>query len=595
MRLSVWLVGSLGLLTPESESRNIISAFIRPHARFLLQSVVEKPTRKLVEFEDAAQKDGQYCQASSSLVAYESRKALPLFKLLHTAVAKSIASTSSSLSLISDYTKEDDVRRAQHMGNLWKRSIILELEDIGKGIGERAKRFDEDTVKNVQALKEKAEMIESTKRGDDVSEIFPKAAANKQFALSARQHNITEKAKSVVNDVEGKDQVTPMSYSPAEYQAMVDDYKKAHEGLSLLQTSVENLAKRAKSLMDEHEKKVKVGETYQLKWIDAVREGDDTRTISQALLDFREVHYTPQSSNTEKDSFKKTDAEDLGKKIYELIARVSAYSGSPSQSSVSDVPDGDRKGKFADFEEFITATSSEVERLDRLSSTLNILVLRKLGLNDASRSLDDLLKVIKAEVVSLNGELTKPGEANDAGLFVRISKELQGLEAKAKTVYTEASALPNVQINPKLVEGDSIDNLDRHMATLANFVGVDAHGEFLPHVNLIVNVLWRAHGHMLAFVEEYRKEVPLISSVIDKVNLQNESGPDMNALSEKNGKFREAADCVLYGRVDSILRRVKIQNYRSETELCGKLHEQALAAMTKIVDIDTLKKEQAGA
>ena len=573
MRFSLWLVATLGLLAPESDSRNILSAFIRPHARFLIQSVVENPTENLAKFQAGGVSKGQYCQASSSLVTSDGKQALPLFNGLLESVKESVSSTRKSLSLISDNTKKDDVRRAQQMGILWNDSIISELNGIIAGIEARAGRFGAETVKNVNLLKEKSQKLE----GKEVSEIFPKSA-NKQFASSADQHDVNVKAATVAADAEGKDEVTPAALSPAEYQAMAEDYEKANKDLTALKGKVSELVERAKAIMTSHETGVKTGLQYQLKWMDVEDPAKNLDGLTSSFSNLDEVQYKSEPSKSSEDSFEEADSESLGKKIHELIARVSASS--------------DEKTKFEDFKEFVSApTSSEVERLDRLSSTLNILVLRKLGMNDAMQSLNDLLTAVKAEAKKLNDELTKQAEDDSAGLFIRIGKELQSLEAKAKTVYTEASALPNVEINPQLVESDTIDNLDRHMATLAGFVGTDAHGEFLPHVNLIVNVLWRAHGHMLAFLEEYQSAslAPLLTT-IDQLSLEQPSEPNRLALVQKNELFREAADCVLYGRVDSILRRVKIQKYLTESQLCDKLHGKAVEAMKKIVNIDTLKK-----
>jgi hypothetical protein len=200
------------------------------------------------------------------------------------------------------------------------------------------------------------------------------------------------------------------------------------------------------------------------------------------------------------------------------------------------------------------ANVATLQELEKQTTKLNVLYVRKLGLLDAQKSLERLKKEVtdkldssKTSVISTLAEIQQTIDSEE-------------FKAEAMNAYTEAIRLKGVSIETNFELGGS-DSLDVHMNELAQFVGVDGRGEFIPHVNLIVNVLYRLHGHMLAFTEEYKA---MFNSDAEWVI---------------GAELRKSADCLLYGRVDALLRRFILKDETSpETEesLCGNLHKKAM-------------------
>jgi hypothetical protein len=97
------------------------------------------------------------------------------------------------------------------------------------------------------------------------------------------------------------------------------------------------------------------------------------------------------------------------------------------------------------------------------------------------------------------------------------------------------------------------------------------HDELLPLINLAVNTVWRLHAHLLGFsvayatTKEQTEGDQLLTTLIDTI-VEKSGNPPISLtgfaevnheLDKKGNSAREAAECLLYGRIDALQLRLK--------------------------------------
>ena len=486
-------------------------AFVRPHTRLLIQSVVN--SRAFHEFNDYRSDEvtaGKFCQASSSLLtlpgsprSFLSSPApavdpLELFKD-HMGSVKSITESSKSfLTSLSDESRLDDIRRANDFNAAWESTIIAELEDIRRALGE---------LEGLHAADSKRANRLGTKATDGRYE-ESLAVINAIYALDAESHTLKGKERR-----DSGDKLTgSKSFSKASWTQLQTDHDEAKEAFAKSKEVIQTgLKTKAQTIFTEHLAMVQTCKEYMLQLTgDLPTYSKESGIQSKAL---------PEEEST------------FGAKALRLIALLE------KKDSEDDAV------RYSEFESFINKGDEEqshVSHLTKLMTTLNILQIRRLGLMDAQTSLETLKKAVSIELATQRATASEKLEAIKSQLSHEDFKKL------SKTVYIDSIKLPGVEIVG--VPVSDVDHLDTHMQTLAKMVGKDANGEFIPQLNLIVNVLWRLHSHVFAFVDAYTPAT---------------DGQAADPLTDR----KAGADCLLYGRVDALMRRLKLENVL-ETEMC---------------------------
>ena len=589
MRYTCLTLITAGILVP-MDSRNILTSSIRPHARVLIQSITSdaRPPH-FSDFNSQKVANDEFCQAGSTFIT-KTPPAVQAHSYLsqHVDFTRVAAeATRVFLQNLETVTRADDVRLADQIKNIWDRTIIEELTLIAKAVRGRT-----DEYKSSHDTVEKIMKKPSGEADKDPKEELPRAPGATKFSISAEQHALAAHL-SATNPVIGY-----LAHSPEGWDKMKGNYLSAHEQLSALQEDLASLIENASNFMGAHVTTVTAGNGYSLKWGQGSRQGGLEDTLSEWSPAADKYASSPEgSAEATTDPF--INGAQLGSAIMENLVS---------------------KG---DFGSFINAEgSSQSEKMDRLTTTLNVLQIRRLGLADAKKSLEALLTAVKGLMDSTREKLIES--------LKKIANDLVDLKTRATAVYHDAQVFPGVAI----VADDAAPDADaEHAVSLTMLVDFknlkDAHAELGPRINMIVNVLRRLHGHLYAFVGAHLDAAGITDKVYDV-----EPGPDdlagiksalltipglvetflgPAALSEPStladgdsrakdfqGKIRNAAvnsrqasECLLYGRVDSLLKKAATPGYipdsaiadgavaspQSDATLCANTHKAGGAIM----------------
>jgi hypothetical protein len=513
-------------------------ALIRPQTRFLIQSVVPKREFQVFnEFKKASVDLGQFCQASSSLLDLQaSPVTLDLFQEHMGSVKAAVSHSNIFLAALSDQTRLDDYRSATEFRMAWLGTLVQEMSIIGGSVESLRNHYSRES-----SLAK--ELGKSAGSDDGSGEFLP--VIDGIYALDAASHTLESEAEK---EKSGDGILGHRSHSANTWASMDASFTKIASELEAKQNALEQLVLGAESLLEKHVASVKTGgEGYKMKW-----------TIPE------DKQVIPRSSDNPRGEKGSDTSEGTGEKLMRLLAKM----------SLAENPE------YQEFESFINKKDDgHVKTLTRLMTTLNILQIRRLGLMDATNSLDALYNSVQVAIteqqLSLNtllgtidGRVNKK-ETQEGG----DGKPSMSFTELAKLVYIESVKFDGVNIEETAV-GEA-DHLDEQMKELGKYVGKNAHNEFIPQLNLIVNVLWRLHSHVLSFLGKYYDGETLINP---------------EKLRDRTG-----ADCMLYGRVDTLLRRLKLKD-KSDTDMCSTDFQNAGIALMKSLGltISDLREELRG-
>ena len=567
--------------------RNILTSAIRPHGRALIQSITAKPRPSHVdEFKRSMIQNDEFCQPASTFVTKDGNSEHEYHSKHVESTKKAVEQTREFLQDMETTTRTDGVRLATQMDLIWRRTIMDELELLSGAVADKVAEYATHSTNAGKLNDKEGERIPSPTQQFPVS--GPKSNL---FSLSESEHSLSGK-------VGAGPLIGVMSHPAGAWAKMQSSYDTAGAQLNTLKVTLTSLQASAAEFMATHLEYVKSDKGFNLKW-DKATKLDDLKfaDVPQALLAAEAYAPSAGSSSDAFDGF--TDSSALGHAVI-----VAVRGGS-------------------NFDDFITATSgSPSETMDRLTTTLNVLQVRRLGLADAKRSLLNLLGLVKDLMIKVREGFT--------GSLTKIVKDLDDLKDKANYVYLDAAKFPGVKIEADQADSDADVQLETHLTELKAFVGSDAHGELGPRINLIVNVLRRLHGHLYAFVAAHQDSVPAgedpstkvptadgmagittklmtVPEIIEKSFFLPTGGATAGASDDApapvvdvkaaEGAIREArtnsrkvSECLLYGRIDSLLKREKSPNVLTEgvetastdADLCSATHAAGGAIMKEL-------------
>ena len=245
--------------------------------------------------------------------------------------------------------------------------------------------------------------------------------------------------------------------------------------------------------------------------------------------------------------------------------------------------------RLEEFKTFIEGkTLQQEEKLSRLMTTLGILRMRQEGLKNAQKRSSILLeKMKKMAETQING----PSEMSGLNaLLQQIADKVGASGELAKTVFKNAREL-SVEIDTALIS--ETGHLDEHIERLTQFVGTDPSPEFTANLKFALNNLFRLHASIAAFSKTYppdRRDMPIVEEpVISKLqksmarigkipetkDLLITLRKQVNMLTQVNKHVRGGANCIMYGRVDSLLASHKMIERKGvdseewiETDMC---------------------------
>jgi len=588
------------------------SSFIRPHTRFMIQSVVK--TRQ-----DATAATLDLCQAPTSFFASDNQKS-GLFNENAEQLTEAVRLTQGFLKTLDKSGNNDDVRRFDQFREAWRETIVAELLAIHKAVVERAETFTESSQKFGELAAATEQSDNKPKTDDSIVELL--AATEQSDNKPKTDDSIVElPAATKKSDREPRTKNGIYALSVEAHQAggmRVDDLPKvAFEALGKQHSEISgNLAKFQETLKGLAEvaagvlrlSVVEKAGKYEINYPSTGNKGSAVEPEAAGRL------------NSIGDLIEFNNLQDgVGKDILEHIAKLSVI-------PISAQKIGDER--YKNFKNYITNKDSGVrdkglselptpgvhaERLSNLTTALNILHMRQLSLKKAKEASGGLSSTIN-DIVGKQTESVKD-------LLTKISKQLIGnndqeiaISEIAKKAFRGAQEL-GVVIQESLLPSENVppfqEHLDTHMTELAKYIGNDGNGEFLPQLTLVTNVLWRLHAHTAGFVAEYNptenggndNEEPathgswLVNEFVtftqDKAKqransiIGGESAADAEALIEKMNKdSRNAANCMLYGRVDSLLRNLKLRDqdgFYGEEKICTeKFHQKSRDKMDEM-------------
>ena len=533
-----------------------VSSFIRPHTRFMIQSVVENRVAQ-----GDVEKAYETCPASSTL----NIEGGGLVDSHKTSLGKAAMAMHTLLKSLDTTGDRDDKRRFSELKEGWKQTILAEIDAIIEAVKDEHVEVDDEREASERLASKAMPAAEAAKAGYTVHitthegvHALPPAARSARTAL-----------------LSGVDAYGPGVLTQEQWKARGASHGEVAKSLSALLKALETVKDSANKVFDYKDEEDKTNEN--------AGENEEAGTAPKLTI------------------LKKDDDETrtVGERVLEIIGRIAASHG-------AEYKEGEKKARMEEFTAFIEESKRlpHAERLSRLMTTLGILHMRHEGLKKAKGSSTQFVVKMKEMISKQIGAEARDGVDATIGelgpLFESISKKLESADVLAKTVYMNAEAMKVVFEGTAKGDND-ISHLDTHMNNLAKHAGTNADDEYTASLNLIVNNLWRLHAHLKAFVLTYSdgasddnpasKFIPGLKAYME--NIGEKTGLEDTANSAKNvaenirklnENARDAVNCILYGRVDAlkIMKKLHDDNNkpREENELCKPdFHNVAVQAM----------------
>lgn len=565
MRLSV--IGSLGSMifhgeaAPSSSARNLM----RPHIRFMIQSVSESGPQSFSEYKFALVEEGKYCQAASSLLTADKKESLPLFGASSEITQRGAISTRKYLHSLGDEMRKEDLRRAVDMKYIWEGSIVLEVGKIMEAVesnlhfhGRQAAFAKELHGAAITHAKENVEKNIKYESHLFVHEgVFKSHGVPSVYDLESKHEaSVKGDPKNHLNGV--------LSHSLEDWWSIKNHHGKSEEELNFLLEILGYLEGEMKKMFDEHLTDIQTGRDYFLKWTpDASADDSEKYSPERRLSEVTGEEKKSVGSTDYKisdiveafDSFGSEEAGKLGSKIVELLATPI-------------VPNPPHDGQ-KNFQDFLNVKGSPAETMDRLTTLLNALQMQRLGLFDARLSLN-----------KLKGKISEVGVENRENLLISktvMEVDLKNIDPLAKVVYEDLERYPKNGYGVKLDDEANKDAYDTYKKEVNEARGENAIKEVHPRINLLANVARRVHGHMLGFLEILGTTTSVVSPP---------AGPLTDEKKQSVEDARSASNCLLYGRYDVLMRYLKLffnenmekikQVNEAENAWCGSTHQAGL-------------------
>ena len=535
--LSLLLLVGNHILSPTAAPVGNGEKPVRPHNfRFLIQAVAKEGPGFFDTYHAVKVMKRIESQAAGTLVDIDGAPIPALFGKVQVIAKTGTESTRQYLQMLSNAFRADDLRRAADMSEAWTASIVQEIAVILSGVKEsgtyhgESQGYAKQLHGEAKAKAGSAPIPQSRLEGGSGQIVFKEPVLSlKEMADNAGKHATADRAEH--------------------FGKIAGHHEGAAEALSTLRGGLTSISEQMGKLLEDHFKKVlddysdvAVDKRFEIKWADGFGTsrsqvyneltGDQktagTREIisgsfSEAVGAFFSTAFS--SPPNPADTFDK-----VNNKINPFPAEVYDGSGTKATTGLSaedpfDVEESTKLGIYitdliaygsvgdnsAEFDAFLKITdTSPAETMDRLSSTLNALKIRKSALSDAETSLTDLLEKIGVQM----GENSKAlGEKlND------MTSLLDRVDQLGRVVYKDAALYPE-QYGVEIDYDGSVDLYDEYRTEVEKAREQDAIAEIHPRLNLLLNVAHRVHGHMLAFVR----------AVTDKDTFSDELNKDIIA------------------------------------------------------------------
>jgi hypothetical protein len=560
-RLAV-AVAIMGAHETSAAHRDLISS----KSRFLIQSVVQKRGDNGVTFgkfkaEEVAA--GTFCEPAMQLENTEGKETLEVFKQQSAAATKAYPEQVAALTQLGTNFRLDDLRRAEHMKNIWKETIFKELEKVDEAVGVALKHFtdDQNAVGELKGNKEYS-LPAASEESISAQRVLPVPAGKTEFAETAQEHMVGEKAKMAKKEAKSEnDNVVIKAHRLETWADMFTKFENAQKSLEALQKSVKREDYNFEQMFEDHIAAVKAGVGYALNVIPKA----DTRPSTEAAITALDLaDYQPAG-------FSKDRTAALSQALTSIIAKAIAdptAAPSPFENFIQAVVSGmDQGGAIKNKDGTREVLSGDaVEQMDRLTTSLSFLHMYRMGIHDGRRSLLHLLGQVQGQIAKVQGAIGKK--------IAKISGGLTELLDEAKIVYKEAEALHGVKIVRELEMPNGDESYLNKFGKMVNGKTPSAFNELPELFNMVVNVIWRLHAHLIGFVHVATEQAGKV--VAEKPE------PERDEKYTGN-KLRYPADCLLYGSIDVLLLRIQRTDTAStravETDVCEAVHKAGMEAL----------------
>ena len=508
---------------------------VRPHNfRFLIQAVASDGPGFFKTFHLEAVQKGTESQAAGSLVKKDGTPIVELFGKVQVIAKTGTESTRQYLQMLSNAFRADDLRRAADMSEAWGASIVKEIGVILSGVME-SETYHGKSHGYASTLHAAAGKPNDDKRKPKYEAHLWAHSTENKFKSEKDKHTLAFMAADTGNHAKHV-----LAHDLEGWNRIVTHHNSAKEALGSLSKILFEIHQGMGNLIKEHFTSIFDKIPMELKWdvqltgfyekhlepakkLEPAKESESAKELEPAkefpgraeqIMDsvLKSVNAIvptvfPELGNPV-DKFSLT-SEEFGKLLSEqsvISAEADPAETKPPQDSFDvrgafklgfDITDWIATVPIPGAEEKKNPDTSPAETMDRLSSTLNALKIRKSALSDAETSLTHLLSQIGKEM----------GTNSDAlgGKLKEMISLLNGVDQLGRVVYKDAALYPE-QYGVEIDYDGNADLYTTYQEEVRTARAQDAIAEIHPRLNLLLNVAHRVHGHMLAFVRAVSNE-----------------------------------------------------------------------------------------
>ena len=518
--------------------RNILVSHER--VRFLIQAVAKTGPGTFANYRRKEVEQGKFCQASSSLLTAESSP-LPLlvnFKKIM------VVGTEKTRQYLQDLTKalnNDDFRANIEEQTEVKGTIDNELDVIIAAVADQ-KEFHGKNTGYAAGLLGKVETDAGPK-----SYLLPP-----DFQYTSEEHTLEWKSKQT-GALEGS-----RSHSEEGWTKIKTHHESVNTKLGDVLEALTEVKKKMDGILETHKEHLK--NSIQ-NGADVKKVATETESTTEKIAEVEIYTQKTQTPGPNIDDFNAEGAATLGAYIIDLISHRKK--------------DGKRLTDDKEFKAFLALKGSPAETMTRLSTTLNILYIKKKTeksaiMTDSELVREDIVEVMIAVREKLGTVLQQMKTELEAIVSPRETAEI----SLAKAVYDDINRYPKIY-EVKINDGDE-DLYDSYKKAVTEAMNNNAIAEVHPRINLLFNVARRVHINMIGFVHALENQLgsatddgsadPYTEILrYDWGKLKDLSQNDINKNEmELKAKIksaltnaRSASDCLLYGRYDVLMRNLK--------------------------------------
>jgi hypothetical protein len=603
MRFGAPILISLGIVSATDSS--LRGAFIKPHLRSLIASVAKERTVQFEDFRIAEVKNDEFCQPALTFerkvksekseqseaadASTESTSgtqdaadgqplALEYMLDLQKSALHALTDTRRFLQTMEYDTKQDDYRRAKDMLETWTASIQTEVRHVISVLeGQKTPFTEEAKAAGGLGAAAKTDAKEGPLVVLDGSADKGHVASPDELTTKGREGS----GKAHVNTKDGWEQIATHNTESAEKSGKVIE-------------NLETVLKAANTMFETHLTNLRTDVNYILKWPSDFDEeklaalanagrgasGGDESGVSTIAHEFKEQPGTPVPES--KNAYSHTSVSLTGKQLIEF---VKTHAIPPADNS-----------------------ASPVDTMENLTVMLNVLHVRRLGLQDARTSLKSLIELIgtqmKTVVETING---------DKGLLKNIADDLESNKDAIFGVYKNAEIFlknGDEKVFPTDDATGAVGDDWGYEDTLTALTGAesgDLHDSMKPRAKYIVNAIRQLHAHLISLVSAHNGDLLKtykavdaekiktdILTVTDKMEAQKatpytEAAQATNfdgVLTALEKNARRTALCMLYGRVDGLQNLVELTDNPNKEEgangsFCLESHQYGVGVIQK--------------